>query len=431
MRRQSSKTAALSCPAAEHSSLAVAETVGETHELVCVSPAFCHLTGRERQALLGCRFHEAIPEAREDGSLPLFDRVLRTGEADQSVDLSHPDPRRGCVYWSYVVWPLLAGEQKPKRLRVQMTDTTEQVMARRDSQQIREINEQLVLAGLRVHELATEAQKEITQRQRVEEALLRAREELEIRVRERTAELARANQALQAEIIERSRVEGARKELLRRLVSAQEEERRRLARELHDQTGQHLTALLLGLKALEDQTPDPSRARSRLQQLQALAEQIGEGVHHLAFELRPPSLDDLGLQAALVNYLEEWSQRCGVGVEFHDTGMGSGRLPSAIETALYRVVQEALANVARHAHAHRVGIVLERHHRQLTVVVEDDGMGFEVETVLNAASPAGQLGLLGMQEQVGGTWAIESTPGKGTTVLARVPLSGETEVPHG
>ena len=134
---------------------------------------------------------------------------------------------------------------------------------------------------------------------------------LERRVGERTAELARANEALTAEIAGHKQAEAARQELLRRLATAQEEERHRIARELHDQMGQHLTALSLGLKVLKDATPAASPAPASLQQLQELADLIGQEVHHLALELRPTALDDLGLHTALVNYVEEWSERSG------------------------------------------------------------------------------------------------------------------------
>jgi signal transduction histidine kinase len=204
------------------------------------------------------------------------------------------------------------------------------------------------------------------------------------------------------------------------LTTVQEDERRRIARELHDQMGQHLAALGIGLKFVKDGTPDPSPQRDRLQNLQAMTDQIGREVHHLALELRPTALDDLGLPAALANYVEVWAERSGVEADFHAAGPAEGRLPAPVETALYRVVQEALTNVLRHSAARRVSVVLMRSAAQASAVVEDDGGGFDADAVAGH-----RLGILGMRERaalVGGTLTVESGPGRGTTVIARVPL---------
>lgn len=269
--------------------------------------------------------------------------------------------------------------------------------------------------------------RDITDRKRAEQAVWAAHSQLERRVRERTAELAHSNGALTAEIARRERAEADRRELQQRLATAQEDERRRIARELHDQMGQHLTALGLGLKVVKDASPDPSSARDRLQNLQALTDLIGRQIHTLALELRPTALDDLGLQAALANYAEGWTERSGVDVDFHGIGLEGVRLPAPVETALYRVTQEALTNVLKHAGASRVSVVLQRSPGQVAVVVEDDGRGFDPDSPATAMSAERRLGVLGMRERValvGGTLTIESGPGRGTTVIARVPLSG-------
>ncbi|MBA2424064.1 MAG: GAF domain-containing protein [Actinobacteria bacterium] len=206
------------------------------------------------------------------------------------------------------------------------------------------------------------------------------------------------------------------RDALRRVVEAQELERRRLARELHDQTGQELTSVLLGLKAVEEASDDAERVEA----LAAVREQVVETLHdvrRLAVELRPKALDDFGLAPALERLRETFSEQTGMRVDLESRIRE--RLPPDVETALYRIVQEALTNVVKHAQAGVVSIVLARNASAVTALVEDDGRGFSRE-----GSGEG-LGLLGMGERLallGGKLRIESRPGAGTTIVAEVPL---------
>ncbi len=262
-----------------------------------------------------------------------------------------------------------------------------------------------------------------TERNHAEKMLERYREELEECVQERTAELDEANGALRDEIVERKRAEAVRHELLRKLVDVQENERRHISRELHDEVGQHLTALMLGLKSLEGPSNDEAAAGT-LRQLKEITETVGKEIHEMALQLRPTALDDVGLERTLANYVEQWSTRAGIEVDFHSSGWEGERLSSVIETTLYRIAQEALTNVLKHAAASQVSIILERHSDQAVVIVEDNGKGFAVDCVERHADRP-PLGLLGMRERatlVLGELKIESTEGEGTTIFARVPF---------
>ncbi|MGH9258121.1 MAG: PAS domain-containing protein [Vicinamibacterales bacterium] len=214
--------------------------------------------------------------------------------------------------------------------------------------------------------------------------------------------------------------ERARTELLTRLVLAQEDERRRIAREMHDQFGEQLTALAHRIRMLKDACGDHDDWRAYVESIEAVAQQIDRDVDHLVWELRPTALDDLGLRAALANYVQDWSSRVGISATLHSSGLLDDRLPSDAETALYRIAQEALTNVAKHARAANVDVILERRADQVLLIIEDDGVGFDPA----AGGATGQgFGLVGMQERaglVGATVEIESSAGKGTTVFVRM-----------
>jgi signal transduction histidine kinase len=259
-------------------------------------------------------------------------------------------------------------------------------------------------------------------------ALQRERNQLEVRVRERTAELSETNRALQAEMQQRQHAEEGHRLVLRRLSEAQETERGRISRELHDRLGQDMTALKLGLQLLRKQGPFAPPVQDIVARLEKLIEGLMRDMHRLAWELRPSALDDLGLELALQRFITEWSANASVDVDFHSEGLEKERLPLEFETTLYRVAQEALTNIARHAKAQRVSVLLDRRPAVVSLIIEDDGQGFQANTVLSAAPGLDKLGIIGMEERVrlvGGSLEIESSPGSGTTVFARLPLSTE------
>ena len=225
-------------------------------------------------------------------------------------------------------------------------------------------------------------------------------------------------------IIATETTSATRAALRRQLAVVEEEERRRLSRELHDEIGQHLTALGLGLRALSDVASPGSDVDRRASQLQALATTLGRELHAVALRLRPKALDDFGLEAALSAYAEEWSRHSGIAVDIHARA-DAERLPGAVESAIYRIVQEALTNIARHSGASRASVVVERRDGQIVTVVEDDGRGFDVDALSRAPSGSGGLGLLGVRERAAllrGTVEIESAPGSSTALFVRIPI---------
>jgi signal transduction histidine kinase len=206
------------------------------------------------------------------------------------------------------------------------------------------------------------------------------------------------------------------RDALRRAVQAQEAERKRLARELHDETGQALTSILLGLGSLEDSLEDDT-ARAAVKNVRDLVVSTLQSVRQLAVELRPKVLDDFGLVPALERLTETLVEQSDLEIEF--LSRIDDRLPEEVETALYRIVQEALTNVVKHANARQVSIVLARNDRVVTALIEDDGRGFDP-----AATREGGFGLEGMRERVallGGTLKVESRKNAGTTLKVEVP----------
>lgn len=212
--------------------------------------------------------------------------------------------------------------------------------------------------------------------------------------------------------------------LSRRMLEVQEEERRRLARELHDQTGQSLTSLLIGLRMLEEM-PTLAKAQTQAGDLRKIAARALDEVKRLAVGLRPALLDDLGLEAALKRLVKESAHAYRISMDVHFKCLINHRLPPPVETGLYRITQEALTNTGRHAAAKNASVLLTCSESSVKLIIEDDGRGFDVEKTLRLPGSSKHLGLLGMRERVAllnGTISVESTSGSGTTIYVQLPL---------
>ncbi len=207
------------------------------------------------------------------------------------------------------------------------------------------------------------------------------------------------------------------------IIQAQEQERQRIARELHDETSQVLTSLLISLTLLE-KSVETREARERIADTRALAHSTLRAIRNLSIDLRPSALDDLGLLPALRWYVKEYQKKCSIDVEFHATGFKE-RLPAEMETALYRIVQECLTNTAKHAKANRVTITLKEEIDRVYARITDDGDGFDYHALLVTPGQERGLGLAGMNERavlLDGTLNIHSTPGQGTVIEVTIPL---------
>lgn len=252
--------------------------------------------------------------------------------------------------------------------------------------------------------------RDLTERKTFEEALQQAHDLLEARVRDRTAEV---------------------QALFTRLVSAQEEERRRMARDIHDQLGQQITAVRMHLDVLAGHLHQNLSVASQAIRTQRLAEELDRSIDFLTWDLRPAALDHLGLAAALDTLCTGWSQRFGISVDVDVEDVEGLRLSHDKEANLYRLAQEALHNVLKHARATHVSVLLHRRGDGLRFVLEDNGCGF----VLEEARPrpgSSSLGLVSMSERaalIGGHFTIKSEPGRGTTVFVSVPLCVGDEKP--
>jgi signal transduction histidine kinase len=267
---------------------------------------------------------------------------------------------------------------------------------------------------------------DLTEKKRREEQLQFAHDELEMRVVARTKELAALNSSLRLEIEERKAAEKEKIDLLRKVVTSQEEERQRIARDLHDQLGQRLTALRLKIASLSDFVADDKEVSNRVARLQEIAERLDTEVSFLAWELRPSALDDLGLVEALRAFVKEWSRHYETAADFHANAVLGKRMRREAETHLYRIAQEALNNIVKHSKATEVTVLLERQDTNLILIIEDNGSGFDVSNQTRMHRSGRGLGLIGMSERaslIGGEVEIESGIGKGTTIFVRVPIT--------
>lgn len=221
-----------------------------------------------------------------------------------------------------------------------------------------------------------------------------------------------------------------RAQLLKQVMSAREEEQRRIARDLHDGIGQSLTSLLLGLCAAAE-VPTLEEARARLGELRGITASLLDEVRRLARGLRPSVLDDLGLAAVLERCAAEYTQAHGIAVDVYTPDLASARLPAEVETALYRIAQETLTNVLKHAGAKAVSLVVRRERggsSGVHLTVEDDGRGFDNDALIQAPGTGIGLGLLDIRERaalLNGAVTVESRPGSGTTVHVYIPLKEE------
>lgn len=225
----------------------------------------------------------------------------------------------------------------------------------------------------------------------------------------------------EAERIER---EQSRSQYVHSVITAQEDERKRIARELHDSTSQSLTSLIIGLKAMEDNCQHCHK-QTRVVELRSIAGQMLDDVHNLSAQLRPSVLDDLGLPEAIYRHVTECKKRYALDIDLAIMGLDGKRLSPEIETALYRITQEGLTNIIRHAEARTASIFIECSEDKVLLVIEDDGKGFDVT---NAYHQDGHLGLYGIQERaelLSGSLEIESEPGRGTSLFIEIPLLGD------
>ena len=425
----------------EHAPLPMATAEGVTHILRYVNPAFCRMMNRTAQQLVGKPLEELLP--KKDECVRLLDRVFREGKpetfTEQENSRSHP------VFWSYTMWPIRA-DGGLVGVMIQVAETAafhDKAVA---------MNEALVLGSVRQHKLTETAENlnarlrvEIVERKQAEAALAETRVllaqytgNLEKLVKKRTAELVTINRRLEASLdsiregqhkyrtlfLESEVMQKKLRHLTHQIIATQEEERKQISRELHDEVVQTLVGINVELAALrEEATASQPGLQDKIARTQRLVEGSVHAVHRFARGLRPAVLDDLGLVAALHAYCKNLAAQKKMVVKL-TAFRAVDAVDGAERTVLFRVAQEALTNVARHAHATVVKISISKIKNAIRMEICDNGRSFVVEKTLRKGNNK-RLGLVGMRERVemvGGSLTIESIRGTGTTVRAEVPF---------
>ncbi|HEY8561039.1 MAG TPA: ATP-binding protein [Pyrinomonadaceae bacterium] len=357
-------------------------------------------SGKNKNDLIDCQLLEAFPELAARG----FDRHYRNALKGQSRILAHR-------FHKY----LLHMPPRPSFPEIAQMQQSAQIAPLYD--------EERVIGTITVIEDVTERVVRETQlKLQIEEReSLLSSERVARQLAEENSRLKDSNESLRLVSIELLESEQTRGKLLHQIISAQEEERKRISRNIHDHLGQQLTALRLMLSSLKDHPA----SSNQFDKAYTIAEKIDSEIDFLVWELRPTVLDDLGLVKALENYLNEWSRHVKIPVEFHTLGLTERRLSPEIEINLYRIAQEALNNVSKHAKAKHVGVLLEKQDRNVALIIEDNGVGFDLKERERSNGNEKGLGLLGIKERallVNGTAEIESSPENGTTIFVRIPI---------
>jgi signal transduction histidine kinase len=263
--------------------------------------------------------------------------------------------------------------------------------------------------------------RDLTERIELEAALENAANTMDIRVEERTSQLGEANKVLRLQIAQQQRNDHLRHVLMQRVINTQEDERKRISRDLHDHLGQELTGLRLRIQLLKDKYAGEQDISDEIEALQTIAAGLDKTVDFLTWELRPASIDELGLEIALQNFVKEWSEHFNIPVKLAIDRKPEKRLAPVAEINLYRIAQESLNNVAKHAKASAVNVKLADIDHTVSMIIEDDGVGFPVEEKANTARGIGLIGLGERAALLNGEIEIESAQGKGTLIQVRIP----------